>query len=285
MPVRAATHSANRPFGPLLRSWRTSRHLTQLDLALEAGVSARHLGFLECGRSSPSREMVLTLADAMEIPLREQNVLLQAAGFAPIFRESDLTGPDISGIRTALDLILRRHEPFGAIAITHRWDVVMANRPQATMLTALVGREICAYCVLEPPRPNVLQLLFAPVGLRQMLANWEAVARETLHRARRDALWARDAQLEATVREFSATLASVSDAPDRGGAAVLPVEVREQETVLRFFSTLTTLGAPQDVTLQELRIEAFHPADPATETRVREAFDARVQCESAFAGQ
>ena len=181
-------------------------------------MSARHLGFLECGRSSPSREMVLTLADALEVPLREQNVLLQAAGFAPMFRESDLTGPDISGIRTALDLILRRHEPFGAIAITHRWDVVMANRPQATMLTALVGREIPAYCVLEPPRPNVLQLLFAPVGLRQMLANWEAVARETLHRARRDALWARDGQLEATVREFSATLASVSDVPDRGGA-------------------------------------------------------------------
>src|SRR3990170_6571604 len=139
MPIRAATHSSNRPFGPLLRSWRTSRHLTQLDLALEAGVSARHLGFLECGRSSPSREMVLTLADALEVPLREQNVLLQAAGFAPIFRESELTGPDISGTRTALDLILRRHEPFGAIAITHRWDVVMANRPQATMLTALVG--------------------------------------------------------------------------------------------------------------------------------------------------
>ena len=108
MPAKARAQKAGTPFGLLLRSWRTSRHLTQMDLALEAGVSARHLGFLECGRSSPSREMLLTLADALEIPLREQNVLLQATGFASVFRESDLTAPDVAGIRTALELILRR---------------------------------------------------------------------------------------------------------------------------------------------------------------------------------
>lgn len=278
MPARTATKSADRPFGLLLRSWRTSRHLTQLDLALEAGVSARHLGFLETGRSSASRQMVLTLAEALQIPLREQNVLLQAAGFAPVFRESDLTAPDLAGVWTALDLILRRHEPFGAIAITRRWDVVMANRPHAMMLTPLVGREIPAYQILEPPRPNVLQLLFDPVGLRQMLVNWEAVARETIHRARRDALWARDAHLEATVRELSAMLPSASEAPDRGSAAVLPVEMRDQGMTLRFFTTMTTLGAPQDVTLQELRIEAFHPADVATESRIRETFEAHLRC-------
>ena len=285
MPARTATQSSDTPFGQLLRSWRTSRHLAQLDLALEAGVSARHLGFLESGRSSPSRQMVLTLAEALEIPLREQNVLLQAAGFAAVFRESDLTGPDMAGIRTALDLILRRHEPFGAIAITRRWDVVMANRPHATMLTPLVGRDVPAYQFLEPPRPNVLQLLFEPVGLRQMLVNWEAVARETLHRARRDALWARDAHLEATVRELSALLPSVSEAPDCWSAAVLPVEVRDQGMTLRFFSTMTTLGAPQDVTLQELRIEAFHPADAATESRTRETFEAHLRCSTAPAAR
>ncbi len=281
MPAKAATPNSETPFGLLLRSWRTSRHLTQMDLALEAGVSARHLGFLECGRSNPSREMVLILAEALEIPLREQNVLLQAAGFASIFRESDLTAPNMAGIWTALDLILRRHEPFGAIAITSRWDVVMANRPHAMMLTPLVGREIPAYQILEPPRPNVLQLLFAPVGLRQMLANWESVARETLHRARRDALWARDAHLETTVRELSAMLPSVSEVPNRGSAVVLPVELLDRGVTLRFFSTMTTLGAPQDVTLQELRIEAFHPADAATESLAREVFETQLRCSKA----
>ncbi len=277
MPAKTGTQNSETPFGMLLRSWRTSRHLTQMDLALDAGVSARHLGFLECGRSNPSRQMVLTLANALDIPLRDQNALLQSAGFAPLFRESDLSAAAVADIRTALELILRRHEPFGAIAITRRWDVIMANRPQAMMLTALAGREVPAYHVIEPPRPNVLQLLFAPEGLRQMLVNWELVARETLHRARRDAQWARDLQLEAIVRELNASLPSVSEAPDRGSTAVLPVDMRGEGGTLRFFSTMTTLGAPQDVTLQEIRIEAFHPVDVATECRVREAFEAQVR--------
>ena len=127
----------------------------------------------------------------------------------------------------------------------------------------------------------MLQLLFASVGLRQMLGNWELVARETLHRARRDALWARDAQLETTVRELGAMLPSVSDAPNRGSTAVLPVDMLDQGVTLRFFSTMTTLGAPQDVTLQELRIEAFHPVDAGTESRVREAFETQLLCSKA----
>lgn len=272
MRARRLVDTAGGAFGTLLRRWRASRRLTQLQLALEADVSARHLGFLECGRARPSREMVLVLAAALEVPLREQNLLLQAAGFAPIFRETDLAAPQMAGIRTAIELILRGHEPSGAIAMTHRWDVVMANRPQAMTLTALVGYEIPAFRVLDPPRPNVLTLLFEPQGLRQMLVNWEAVARETLNRARRDAVWARDARLDATVRELAATLPPIAESPDYGTAAVLPVDVRQDDTTLRLFSTVTTLGAPQDVTLQELRIEAFHPADTATERVIRESF-------------
>ncbi len=280
MRASTAIDTSNGPFGPLLRSWRASRRLTQLELSLEAGVSARHLGFLECGRARPSREMVVTLADALEVPLREQNVLLQAAGFAPIFRETDLAASEMIGIRTALELILRGHEPFSAMAITRRWDVVMANRPQAMTLTGLVGREIPAFRLLDAPRPNALRLLFEPSGLRQMLVNWDAVARETLNRARRDALWARDTHLEATVRELSAVLPPAAETTDQGTSAILPVDVRHQESTLRFFSTLTTLGAPQDVTLQELRIEAFYPADAMTERRTREAFENLVRGES-----
>jgi hypothetical protein len=136
--------------------------------------------------------MVLTLAGALAIPLRDQNALLHAAGFASLFPESDLSEPEMATVRTALEMILRSHEPFSALALTRRWDVVMANRPQALMLTGLLGRHVPAFRILDVPRPNMLQLLFAPSGLRQIVTNWEGVAREMLHRARRDAQWARD---------------------------------------------------------------------------------------------
>jgi transcriptional regulator with XRE-family HTH domain len=257
-------------FGPLLRRWRSIRRMSQLDLALSAEVSARHVSFLESERASPSRRMVLTLAESLELPLREQNLLLQAAGFAPLFRESRLDAPEMAAVRRTLELILRAHEPYRAVALTRHWDVVMANRPQAAALSALTGKTVPAFAVLDPPRPNLLRLLFSP-ALRSLLVNWEVVARIALGRAHREAIWSRDQELEDLAGELAEQLpaAAAASTLDDTGMAFIPVEMRSGDVTLRFLSSITTLGAPQDVSLQELRIEAYLPADDVTDRQAR----------------
>lgn len=257
-------------FGPLLRRWRTVRRLSQLDLSLTAEVSSRHLSFLESGRASPSRRMVLGLADALELPFREQNLLLQAAGYAPVFRETRLDAPDMAGVRKALELILQGHEPYRALALTRRWDVVMVNRPQAAALTALTGQSIPPLTVLPTPSLNLLRLLFEP-AVRSLLVNWEVVARAVLSRAHREAVWTRDQALENLVQQHAVSLPAitVAGAPEEASAPVISVEMRSGTDTLRFLTTITTLGAPQDVALQELRIEAYYPADEFTDRWMR----------------
>lgn len=219
--------------------------------------------------------MVLTLADALELPLREQNLLLNAAGFAPIFRESALDAPEMAAVRRTLELILRGHEPYRALALTRRWDVVMANRPQAEVLSALTGSAVPAFAVLPLPRLNLLRLLHAP-ALRSILVNWETVARIVVARAQREAVWARDQELEALLREVSATPSpDATSLGEEASAPIVPLEVRSDAGTLRFLSTITTLGAPQDVFLQELRIEAYYPADEFTDQEVRKDFALR----------
>jgi len=272
MPSNRLLATTNPKFGALLRTWRVSRRFTLLQLALEADVSARHLGFLELGRAQPSRAMVLKLGEALDMPFRDQNVLLRAAGFAAVFPETELSAPEAANVRAILEMLLRNHEPFGAVALTHRWEVVMANRPQSAFLSEVIGKAILPFEIIEEPRPSLLRLLFESDVLRERLVNWNLVARETLHRARRDALWAQDEELEAVVRHLSGTLRSPMKEGDRELSVLLPVEVRTPGGVLRFFTTLTTLGAPQDVLLQDLRVEAYHPADAETEHSVRQQF-------------
>jgi transcriptional regulator with XRE-family HTH domain len=264
--------------GPLLRRWRSVRRFSQLDLALQAGVSARHLSFLENGRSQPSREMVLLLAGVLGVPLREQNALLQAAGYAALYRETPLHDPQMAGIRQALELILRRHEPFGAVVLDRHWTLLLANEGYAALWNHLAGPaapRIRAYELIPAPRPNVLRALFDPAGVRAHIANWEELAHHMLQRVQREAYATDDEETRGLLRDLLACPGvparwrevDVAQAP----RLVVPVELMRGADRLRLFSTLTTLGAPQDITLHELRIEAFHPADAESERCFLEA--------------
>jgi transcriptional regulator with XRE-family HTH domain len=263
------------PFGKLLREWRLARRRSQLDLALDAEVSARHLSFIETGRAGPSREMVLLLASVLEVPLRERNNLLQAAGFAPVYRETALFEPAMAEMTQALRLILKQHEPFAAMALDRHWNLVMANAGYLGTLGALLGRQSVAglvpYEILAAPRVNVLRLSFDPAGLRPHIANWDEVARDILDRVRREASAEGDDESQKLLDDLTrASGLSASTAVFPGSnAMVIPVVLQAGDALLRFFTTITTLGAPQDVTLAELRIEAFHAADAATETAAR----------------
>jgi transcriptional regulator with XRE-family HTH domain len=263
-------------FGRALRDWRLARRRSQLELALDAEVSSRHLSFLETGRAQPSREMVLVLASVLELPLRERNGLLKAAGFAPAYTETALSEPEMAEMTAALRLILRQHQPFPAVAFDRHWNRVMMNEAYLGTLKLLLGEEAVpgavAYEVLPAPRTNMLQALFDPGGLRPSIANWEQVAGSVLARLRREAVFEGDRE----TRELLASLLRIpgvatlgARSPDAPQGVVIPVEIRLGTNLLRFFTTIATLGAPQDITLAELRIEAFHPADGATEAAVR----------------
>src|SRR5262245_6897269 len=262
--------------GTLLRRWRTARHLSQLELSQEAEISSRHVSFLETGRSRPSREMVLLLASVLDVPLRERNALLQAAGFAPAYRETGLDDPAMASMREAVRLILKQHEPCPALAMDRHWNLVMANRPYSRFLETLLGEKAPPappYEVLPEPRLNTLLPLFDPALLRPRVANWEEVARTLLRRMRREAALEGDPWTEA-ILERLAGFPGVKELMREGDALgaqalVIPVELDLPGVRLRFFSTVTTLGAPQDITLAELRIEAMHAADAETETALQ----------------
>jgi transcriptional regulator with XRE-family HTH domain len=260
--------------GPLLKRWRNARRMSQLDLALTAGVSARHVSFLETGRSRPSRDMLLALAGVLDVPLRDRNALLQAAGFAPAYRETALTDPAMSDIRQALELILRQHEPFGAIAMDGAWNIVMANEAYTRFVSALApGMKLPPPMTFAaPPRVNAMRLLFEQDGLRRHLVNWPQIARELLARLSREAAGA-DERAGALLQQLLRTPGVPGDWQepelDAPLSLVLPVAVALGDFTARFFTTITTLGAPQDVTLQELRIESFHAADAATAQMIR----------------
>lgn len=263
-------------FGELLRRWRLTRRVSQLELGLEAEVSARHISFIETGRARPSRAMVAILSSVLDVPLRERNALLIAAGFAPAYHETDLQAPQMAQVRHALELILRQHEPFGAIVFNRYWELVMSNAAylQLTMQLAGMSEAPCApYTVTPPPRLNILKLLFDPAAWRPHIVNWETVACATLARLHRETIHYRDPALG----ELLQTLLAYPAVPARWREpdftapqdVVIPVEIRLGDATLRFFSTVTTLGTPQDITLQELSIESFHPADAQSADLIR----------------
>jgi len=272
---RPASTLERPPIGDLLRRWRAARHLSQLELALEAEVSARHLSFIETGRTQPSRQMVLLLSSALDVPLRERNAMLNAAGYAPAYRETGLDDPQMAEVRQALELILRQHEPFPSVVLDRSWDIVMVNGAYARFLASLLGprSRLQPMTVLAAPRLNAIRLLFEPDGLRQRIGNWEAAARAILVRLQREAARGDNEWIGALLDEVLACpyVPPRWQEPDLDvrQALVIPVELGVGPEALRFFTTLTTLGSPQDITLQELRIESFHPADAQTERRVR----------------
>ncbi len=251
------------PLGMLLRDWRQRRRLSQLDLALEAGVSARHLSFVETGRSKPSREMVLHLAEELDVPLRERNRLLLAAGFAPAYAQRTIDAPELEPVREALDLVLGAHEPFPALVVDRWWNLVAANRA-VTLLTSGV-----APALLEPPA-NVLRLSLHPNGLAPRIANLGEWRAHLLGRLRRELALTADPALAELLEEvggFPAGEPFELHGSESGIAVPLRVHTGEQE--LSFLSTVVTFGTAIDVTVAELSIEAFFPADAATATALR----------------
>jgi transcriptional regulator with XRE-family HTH domain len=264
--THAGTHADGPPaIGMLLQYWRRTRNLSQLALAHEADVSPRHVCFLETGRARPSREMVLLLADALAVPLRERNALLLAAGFAPMFRESTLDDPELAPVRTAIEAILAKQEPYPAVVMNRHWNIVATNRAAATFFGMLLaGRTL-------PGPDNVLRLMFHPEGLRPAVENWDLVAHALIHRVHREAV---GGALDDTGRQLLSEILDYPGVPSRWrtadlGAALLPVvpvSFRHGDRTFRFFSAVTVVGTPQDITLQELRIECFFPLDQATAT-------------------
>jgi transcriptional regulator with XRE-family HTH domain len=264
------SHGDSRPsIGPLLQYWRRARNLSQLALAHEANVSPRHVCFLETGRAKPSRQMVLHLADALAVPLRERNAFLLAAGFAPMFSESTLDGPELAPVRTAIQAILNQQEPYPAVVMNRQWDIVETNRAAARFFGLLLdGR--------TPPDPrNVLRLMFHPDGLRPGVQQWETVAQALIRRVHREAVGGR---LDDAGRQLLAEILAYPGVPARWrtdldlGAPmvpVMPVSFCHGEQVFHYFSAVTVLGTPQDITLQELRIECFFPLDDATAAAAR----------------
>jgi transcriptional regulator with XRE-family HTH domain len=274
----ASQPGARDPFGAHLRHWRTHRRLSQLDLAQEAEVSTRHLSYVETGRAAPSREMVLRLAERLEVPLRERNALLVAAGFAPMYRQRSLDDPAMAAARRAVDLVLKGHEPFPALAVDRHWNLV-AHNAMVPLLMEGVAPEL-----LQPPI-NVLRLSLHPDGVAPRIANLAQWRTHLLERLQQQIAATGDTVLQALHDELEAypPPAVSHDAPviDTALSAVaVPFQVVMPSGVLSFISTITIFGTPVDVTLQELAVESFFPADEQTAA----ALTALAAAQSAAAG-
>jgi transcriptional regulator with XRE-family HTH domain len=263
-----------QPVGTQLREWRQRRRLSQLDLAGHAEVSTRHLSFLETGRSLPSREMVLRLADRLQVPLRERNRLLTAAGYAPLYREHALADPEMKVPAQAVQRVLRAHEPYPALAVDRHWQMVAHNR----MLPLLLG--LLPPELLKPP-VNVLRLSLHPRGLAPMIVNLAQWRAHLLHRLCQQVRSSEDPALAALADELRAypTPAAPHDdgsAPHyfHGADVYVPLQLRLPGGVLNLISTITVFGTPADITLSELALETFFPADEATAAALRTMADA-----------
>jgi transcriptional regulator with XRE-family HTH domain len=251
--------------GGMLRSWRQRRRLSQLDLANEAAVSARHLSFVENGRSKPSRELVLHLAEHLEVPLRERNTLLLAAGYAPSYARTPLEDEAMTPVREALDQVLAGHEPFPAVVVDRHWDLVSANRP----LMELMSTGIAPHLLEEPV--NAMRVTLHPDGLAPQILNFPEYAAHLVDRLRREALSYADERLLALHDELCSYpgVAGSASPADTAGQVFMPMVLRTGEGVLTFFSMLSTFGTARDITLEELAVESFFPADEATAAVLR----------------
>jgi transcriptional regulator with XRE-family HTH domain len=251
---------ATRPaVGPLLREWRQRRRLSQLELALRSDVSSRHLSFVETGRSRPSAELVVHLAEQLDVPLRDRNHLLLAAGYAPRFAENDLDAPELGPVRDALDLVLRGHEPYPALVVDRHWGLVAANRPVGALVAGAAAH------LLEPP-VNVLRLSLHPEGLAPRIVNLRQWRAHLLERLAREAFASGDpalAALHEELRSYGETGSGPDVEPSATDIAV-PLRLRHGDGELSFISTKSTFGTALDVTVAELSIESFFPADDAT---------------------
>jgi transcriptional regulator with XRE-family HTH domain len=263
--------------GIILRQWRGSRGKTQLDLSFDSGISQKHISFVESGRSTPSRQTLLDLAQALEIPLREQNTLLLAAGYAPVYSQDPLDAPAMTSITKALTRMLRQHEPFPAIVMDRHWNVLMTNDASPRFFNCFIDMNV------RPQPRNLLHLMFDPGGMRPFIANWKATARSLLARVHREAL---GRVIDAGTRSLLDELSKYPDvapewrnpSPD-DALPVIPLSFRKGGVALNYFSMITTVGTPQTVAAEEIRLESMFPADERTE-----AMHAQFVAENASSG-
>lgn len=251
---------AQQRFGGQLKAWRTRRRMSQLDFALEAEISQKHLSFIETGRSSPSRDMVIRLTECLDIPLRERNSMLLAAGFAPMYLARDLDDPSLKAARAAIDLLLKGHEPYPAIAVDRHWNMVASNAAITPFLSLVAEASL-----LEPPI-NVLRLSLHPGGLAPFIANLGDWKKHLLERLAHQIQVTADpslVDLEKELRAYPADEETPGGHADYGDVFV-PFELMLPQGKLSFFSTITVFGTPVDVTLSEIAIESFFPANDAT---------------------
>lgn len=272
---RRAMNGTVRPVGDHLREWRQRRRMSQLDLACEADISTRHLSFLETGRSLPSRDMILHLADRLEIPLRERNMLLVAAGYAPMFPERSLEDPALQAARKAVELLLAGHEPNPALAVDRHWNIVASNRALAPMMDGIAPE------LLQPP-VNAMRISLHPAGLAPRVLDFAEWRAHWLARLRHQIDISADPKLVDLVNELQAYPLPAGAArrpaapPDLAGVA-FPFRVATQAGVLSFITTNTVFGTPIDITLSELSLESMFPADPATAEILRRLHEERTR--------
>lgn len=269
MTTSQAKPKTERPaneLGTLLRHWRDMRGTSQFDLSLDTGVSQRHLSFIESGRSVPSRQTLMQIAQTLDVPLRDRNTLLLAAGYAPIYSEGAWNAVEMQSVTSALGRMLRQHEPFPALVMDRYWDVLMVNESTPRFFNCFID-----LAARKGPR-NMLHLMFDPEGMRPFVANWEAVAQSLIQRVYRESV---GRVIDDKTKELLASLQFYPDVePEwklpktRGAPAtmpMIPITFIKDEEMLNYFSMVTTVGTPQTVAAQELRIECLFPADDATE--------------------
>lgn len=254
--------STNTPFGPLLRHWREARNFSQLDLALQADISSKHVSFLETGRNQPSREMIMRLTQAMDVPLRDRNLLLNSAGFTPVYLESALDAPAVEQAHEALNRILEKQDPYPAIVLDAGWNLVVQNRGAAALAAMFLPASSNA-------GTNALEMLFSADGLQPFVVNWEQLSSMLLMRVFREAI---GPESSAQRRDLLARLEAMPTSPQNWkelagsypGGPTLDLILRKDDRQYSFFTTVTSFGTPQDITLQELRIESYFPSDDET---------------------
>lgn len=255
--------NAPLPFGHLLREWRQRRRMSQLAFACEAEISAKHLSFLETGRAQPSREMLLRLTELLQVPLRERNAMLIAAGFAPVFPQHALSDPEMESAHAAIEQVLKGHEPYPALAIDRHWTMVAANRAVAALLSGV------SPALLQPP-VNALRLSLHPDGLAPRIVNLPQWRAHLCARLRNQIDFSADPVLAKLLEELMAYPAPAANARETHTVHVaVPLQLQVGTGVLNFISTTTVFGTPIDVTLSELAIESFFPADKQTAAMLR----------------
>jgi transcriptional regulator with XRE-family HTH domain len=270
MTIRPTEAATGGELGELLRYWRGARGKSQIELSLDTGVSQRHLSFIESGRSAPSRQTLMNIAQGLEVPFRDRNRLLLAAGFAPIYDEDAWNADEMKSVNAALERVLRQHEPFPAVVMDRYWNVSMTNAAAPRFFNTFVD-------LAQWPKPrNLLQLMFDPAGMRPFIAHWDRTAKSLVQRVHRESV---GHVTDERTRDLLAALIAypgVEDALGPADAAVseptlpmIPLSFVKDGHALNYFSMVTTVGAPQTIATQELRIECLYPADDPTEARHR----------------